>query len=78
MNVRRATDADLAVLEELWTAFEREVPPPGHVELDRAQELAEIGEIVASGLGFLAEQDGPVGFALARVTGPGVARLTDL
>ena len=78
MNVRRATDADLAVLEELWTAFEREVPPPGHVELDRAQELAEIGEIVASGLGFLAEQDGPVGFTLARVTGPGVARLTDL
>ena len=78
MNVRRATDGDLAVLEELWTAFEREVPPPGHVELDRAQELAEIGEIVASGLGFLAEQDGPVGFALARVTGPGVARLTDL
>ena len=78
MNVRRATDGDLAVLEELWTAFEREVPPPGHVELDRAQELAEIEEIVASGLGFLAEQDGPVGFALARVTGPGVARLTDL
>ena len=78
MNVRRATDGDLAVLEELWTAFEREVPPPGHVELDRAQELAEIGEIVASGLGFLAEQDGPVGFTLARVTGPGVARLTDL
>ena len=78
MNVRRATDGDLAVLEELWAAFEREVPPPGHVELDRAQELAEIGEIVASGLGFLAEQDGPVGFALARVTGPGVARLTDL
>jgi ribosomal protein S18 acetylase RimI-like enzyme len=78
VNVRRATDGDLAVLEELWTAFEREVPPPGHVELDRAQELAEIEEIVASGLGFLAEQDGPVGFALARVTGPGVARLTDL
>ena len=78
MNVRRATDGDLAVLGELWSAFEREVPPPGHVELDRAQELAEIGELVAGGLGFLAEQDGPVGFALARVTGPGVARLTDL
>jgi GNAT superfamily N-acetyltransferase len=78
VNVRRATDGDLAVLGELWSAFEREVPPPGHVELDRAQELAEIGELVAGGLGFLAEQDGPVGFALARVTGPGVARLTDL
>ncbi len=78
MNVRRATDGDLAVLGELWSAFEREVPPPGHVELDRAQELAEIGELVAGGLGFLAEQDGPVGFTLARVTGPGVARLTDL
>lgn len=78
MTVRRATDADLAVLEELWTAFEREVPPPEHVEADPARELAEIREIVASGLAFLAEQDGPVGFALARVTGPGLARLTDL
>jgi len=78
VTVRRATDADLSVLEELWTAFEREVPSPAYVDVDRAQELAEIGEIVASGLGFVAERDRPVGFALARVTGSGLARLTDL
>ena len=27
MTVRRARDADLQVLEELWRAFERAVPP---------------------------------------------------
>jgi ribosomal protein S18 acetylase RimI-like enzyme len=78
VTVRRATDADLAVLEELWTAFERETPAPAYVELDREQELDRIREIVESGLGFLAERDGPVGFALARHTGPRLARLTDL
>ena len=78
MTVRRATDADLPVLDELWSAFERESPPPPYVEVDHEQELAEIREIVESGLAFLAERDGPVGFALARRTGPRLARLTDL
>jgi ribosomal protein S18 acetylase RimI-like enzyme len=78
VTVRRATDADLQVLGELWSAFEREVPPPAYVEVDRDRELAEIREIVATGLGFLAEGEGPVGFALARLTGPRLARLTDL
>jgi ribosomal protein S18 acetylase RimI-like enzyme len=78
VNVRRATDADAGVLEELWRAFEREVPPPSYVEVDHERELAEIREIVASGLAFLAETDEPVGFALARRTGPRLARLTDL
>ena len=78
MTVRRATDADLPVLEELWSAFERESPTPAYVEVDHVQELAEIREIVESGLAYLAERDGPVGFALARRTGPRLARLTDL
>ena len=78
MTVRRATDADLPVLEELWIAFERESPTPAYVEVDHVQELAEIREIVESGLAYLAERDGPVGFALARRTGPRLARLTDL
>lgn len=78
MGVRRATTADLAVLEDLWNALEREVPPPSYVEVDRDRELAEIREIVESGLAFLAERDRPVGFALVRHTGRGLARLTDL
>ena len=79
MKVRSATLDDLAVLEELWRAFEAEVPPPAHEEVDLATELAEIRAIVESGLGWLAEQDGAaVGMALARRRGPRVGRITDL
>ena len=49
MTVRSATLDDLAVLEELWRAFEAEVPPPAHEEVDLATELAEIRAIVESG-----------------------------
>ncbi len=79
MTVRSATLDDLAVLEELWRAFEVEVPPPAHEEVDVATELAEIRAIVESGLGWLAERDGvAVGMALARRRGPRVGRITDL
>jgi ribosomal protein S18 acetylase RimI-like enzyme len=79
VNVRAATSADVPVLEALWRAFEGEVPPPAHVELDLARELAERREAVDDGLAFVAEVDGEaVGFALARRTGSRLARLTDL
>ncbi len=79
MTVRSATLDDLAVLEELWRAFEAEVPPPAHEDVDVATELAEIRAIVESGLGWLAERDGvAVGMALARRRGPRVGRITDL
>lgn len=79
MTVRSATLDDLAVLEELWRAFEAEVPPPAHEEADVATELAEIRAIVESGLGWLAEKDGvAVGMALARRRSPRVGRITDL
>ena len=79
VEVRIATSADLAVLETLWRSFEEEVPPPAHAEHDPERELAEIGEIVDSGLAFLAEEDGtPLGFALGRRTGARRGRLTDL
>ncbi len=79
MTVRAATEADLPALEELWRAFEREVPPPRHHDVDHKTELAEIREIVDSGLAFVAEnEDGVVGFALARRTGARSGRLTDL
>ncbi len=79
MTVRSATLDDLPVLEELWRAFEAEVPPPAHEEVDLATELAEIRAIVESGLGWLAEDDGAaVGMVLARRRGPRVGRITDL
>lgn len=79
MIVRAATPEDMPVLEEFWRAFEAEVPPPAHVGVDDARELAEIREIVESGLGWLAERDGRiVGMALARRRSPRLARLTDL
>ena len=79
MTVRSATLDDLAALEELWRAFEAEVPPPAHEESDLATELAEIRAIVESGLGWVAEKDGAaVGMALARRRSPRVGRITDL
>ena len=79
MTVRRAAAADLPELEELWRAFEQEVPAPPYVELDHARELGEIAEIVDNGLGFVAERDGEVvGFALARLSGSRLGVLTDL
>jgi ribosomal protein S18 acetylase RimI-like enzyme len=79
MTVRSATLDDLATLEELWRALEAEVPPPAHEPADPASELAEIREIVESGLGWLAEEgDTVVGMALARRRGPRAGRITDL
>ena len=67
MTVRSATLDDLDMLEELWRAFEAEVPPPAHEDVDLATELAEIRAIVESGLGWVAERNGvAMGMALAR------------
>ena len=79
MRIRVATGADAPALETLWRSFEEEVPPPPHADHDPDAELAEIREIVGSGLGFVAEEDGrSLGFALARRTGARLGRLTDL
>lgn len=79
MTVRSATLDDLATIEELWRAFEAEVPPPAHEDVDVAGELAEIRAIVESGLAWVAEKDGvSVGMALARRRGSRVGRITDL
>lgn len=78
-DVRRATEADLPTLKELWLAFAGEAPVPPHVDLDHDQELREVAEIVRDGVALLAEEDGrPLGFALARPKGPRLARLSDL
>lgn len=80
MNVRRATDADVTLLQELWRSFCEERPPPPHVEVDVAQELREVAEIVRDGLALVAEGPGGgvAGFALARRGRGPLARLSDL
>src|SRR5262245_55153310 len=84
MRIRAATDADLPTLERLWRAFETEVPEAPWVDVDEAEELREIAEIVAGEIALLAEaeaegEDGAaVGFAFARVAGSRLGRLTDL
>jgi ribosomal protein S18 acetylase RimI-like enzyme len=68
VNVRRATLADYDALAELWREFDHEVPPPTHAgPNDLEQELADLREILADGIAFLAldDEDTPVGFALA-------------
>jgi ribosomal protein S18 acetylase RimI-like enzyme len=80
VNVRRAGEEDLAVLERLWRAFEAEVPASPHVDVDHAQELDEIAGIVRGETALLAESsDGEaLGFVLARRRGARRATLTDL
>ena len=79
VEIRVATTDDTHVVEELWRAFEAEVPPAPHTDHDVATELEELREIVESGLAFVAQDDGrAVGLALARRTGSRLGRLTDL
>ncbi len=79
MIVRVGVPDDLPVLEELWRAFEAEVPPPPHVDVDAGEEIAEIRATVDSSRCWVAELDGAiVGMALARRTSRRLGRLTDL
>ena len=80
MTTRRAGPGDFETIAELWREFDHEVPPPIHEgPADIEKELAEVAEILAGEVAFVAEDDGrPVGFALARRRTPTLATLTDL
>ncbi|HET9508010.1 MAG TPA: GNAT family N-acetyltransferase [Gaiellaceae bacterium] len=80
MNVRAATEHDLAAIQALWRDFEQEVPPPEHVDVDHERELREIEQIVREELAFVAldESGEPAGFALARRKQPRLGFLSDL
>ncbi len=81
MNVRPAVPEDYDALAELWREFDHEVPPPTHEgPNDLEKELAEVAEILASDIAFVAEDDDgePIGFALARNRGAGFGTITDL
>jgi ribosomal protein S18 acetylase RimI-like enzyme len=65
VTIRRATEADEAVLRELWLEFEAEVPEPAGFEPDTWEEYwAALRENMAAGAVFIAEDDGgAIGFA---------------
>ena len=67
MPVRPATEAEREALHALYGAFFAEIETPGYWGVTLAAELAEVDEILADGLAFVAEEDAQiVGFALAR------------
>jgi ribosomal protein S18 acetylase RimI-like enzyme len=69
VNVRRATEADEAILRELWEEFEREVPFPIEDPETWDDEWKDVRDDIASGGVFLAEDDeGPL--AVARIEAP--------
>ena len=78
MNVRPATEADLAVLRTLYAEFFAEHPPPPYRSIELEQELAEVEDIARNEIALLAEEDGtPVGFTLARPR-EGTGHISDL
>jgi ribosomal protein S18 acetylase RimI-like enzyme len=70
MTIRRATEADEALLRELWEEFEREVPEPEGWEPETwADEWADTLDDIGGGGVFVAEDDeGAVG--VARIEAP--------
>ena len=81
MRIRHATESDLPLLERFWRAFEEEVQPPPHVDVDHETELREIAEIVRDETALIAEDadtGDALGFALARRRSERRATLTDL
>ena len=78
MNIRRATDADEAVLRELIEEFEAEVPEPDDVGPESwDEEWGSISRALAGGAVYLAEDGGgSVGMAYAAPPDRGRAHLT--
>ena len=54
----RAAPEDFDAIAELWRALDHELPPPTHEPPeDVEEELAEVREIIASEIAFVAEED---------------------
>lgn len=71
MNVRRATEADEAVLRELWEAFEQEVQdPPGFVPETWDEEWKDTLDDIRTGGVFLALDDDGEALGVARFEAP--------
>jgi ribosomal protein S18 acetylase RimI-like enzyme len=69
VTIRRATDADEAILRELWEEFEREVPEPIGDPETWEQEWSDTLDDIRGGGVFIAEDDGgPIG--VGRIEAP--------
>jgi ribosomal protein S18 acetylase RimI-like enzyme len=76
MTVRRATEADEAILRELWEEFEREVPEPVGEPETWEQEWADTLDDIRGGGVFIAEDDqGPIGAGRIEAPERGVAHI---
>jgi ribosomal protein S18 acetylase RimI-like enzyme len=80
MRIRRLTETDEALLQELWQEFVTEVPEmPHRGEFTFDQELEKIRKIFASGLALVVEDEqGAAGYALAKLEDEPVCHLEDL
>ncbi|HZT90680.1 MAG TPA: GNAT family N-acetyltransferase [Gaiellaceae bacterium] len=71
MRIRRATEADEAVLRELWEEFEREVPYPNGPGEPWEDEWRDTLDDIRGGGVFLVEDDGGAA-GVARIEAPNV------
>jgi ribosomal protein S18 acetylase RimI-like enzyme len=76
VTIRRATEADEAILRELWEEFEREVPEPVGEPETWEQEWGDTLDDIRGGGVFIAEdRDGPVGAGRIEAPERGVAHI---
>ncbi|HEY2776389.1 MAG TPA: GNAT family N-acetyltransferase [Gaiellaceae bacterium] len=76
MTIRRATEADEAILREIWEEFEREVPEPIGDPETWEQEWADTLDDIRGGGVFIAEDDeGPIGVSRIEAPKRGVAHI---
>jgi ribosomal protein S18 acetylase RimI-like enzyme len=78
VRIRKATAQDIPAIEELWRAFEDELPAAEYLYCDPDR----VGQRIGDGLSFVAttesDEHALVGFAIACRTGPRLVRVTDL
>jgi ribosomal protein S18 acetylase RimI-like enzyme len=80
VSIRPATEADEAVLHELWREFQEDSPPPEWWDASWEEEWADLRAAIAGdSLVLVAERDGDVvGYVVARHRRPRAAYLHDL
>ncbi len=78
MNIRRVTEADEAIVRELWEEFEREVPPPPGFGESWEEAWVDLSRHVRAGLAAIAEdEEGAVGYVFVGEPEKARAHLTD-
>jgi ribosomal protein S18 acetylase RimI-like enzyme len=76
VTIRRATEADEAILRELWEEFEREVPEPiGEPETWEKEWADTLDDIRGGGVFIAEDRDGPVGAGRIEAPERGVAHI---